>query len=439
MTESVLLIGSGGREHALAEEMSKSPDLQYIYCAPGNTGTATIDKVENVSFGPSDLSEIVRFAREHREGLTVMIGPEAPLVNGLADQLRSEGIFVFGPGATAAQLEGSKGFASQFMLDYGIPQPNSQTVHTMDEAHRAIQNRMPQEIVLKADGLAGGKGVVLPKTKEETETTLASMLSGESFDNAGAGGVVIQERLSGPEVSVFVISDGKNYSIIPFFAQDHKRRDDGDLGPNTGGMGAYTPIPPSMINEQQLIAIQDIAARSIDGMTDKGIPYEGVLYMGIMLAKERADMPVVIEYNARFGDPEAQVILPSLTAAGVDVYHMIRDTAAGTVFDLTTVRPVDGAALTVCLTAKGYPEAPEKGEVIYGLDKTYPNVTIHHGGTKQSERDIVSASGRVIYVTGQGASVSLAANAAYAAIGKDAIHFNGMHYRMDIGHQAHKL
>jgi phosphoribosylamine--glycine ligase len=436
---SVLIIGSGGREHALAVEMNTSPDIGRIYCAPGNPGTATADKTENLAFGPNDTAEIIKFAVANKEGLTVVIGPEAPLVAGLADRLRQENIPVFGPNRAAAKLEGSKSFASDFMRKYAIPQPESQTVHTVDQARRAIENRPPETMVLKADGLAGGKGVVLPTTIEEAELTLASMLSGESFESAGADGVVIQERLSGPEVSVFVISDGDAHSIIPFFAQDHKRLGTGDTGPNTGGMGAYTPVPEKMFNEQGLSKIREIAAQTIAGMAKEGTPYQGVLYIGLMLAKEHEGDPVVIEYNARFGDPETQVILRSLTGIGVDVYGMIRDTAAGSTPDLGAPKFTGQAALTVCLAAKGYPEKPEKGAVIHGLGKTYPNVIVHHGGTKQDGAEVVVSGGRVLYVTGQGASVDEAAAAAYAAIGKDGIHFEGMQYRTDIGYQARKV
>lgn len=434
--ESVLLIGGGGREHAFALEMSKSPQLDEIAWAAANPAIDTIDKAEDVSRITNNTDEIVHFAAERKSGLTVVIGPEAPLVTGLSDKLRQEDISVFGPSAAAAQLEGSKGFASDFMKRYNIPQPHSVRVRNTEEAFRVLANMPAEEIVLKADGLAGGKGVVLPSTKEEVSLTVTSMFNGESFDNAGANGIVIQERLTGPEVSVFVISDGENYSIVPFFAQDHKRLGTGDIGPNTGGMGTYTPVPAKMINERQLEKIQEIASKTINGMAAESTPYQGVLYMGLMLANERQGDPVVIEYNVRFGDPEAQVVLSSLTDSGVDVYQMIRETAAGHAPDLGPPQFMGRAALSVCLAAKGYPEKPEKGAVIHGLNKTYPNVTIHHGGTAQKDKDIVVNGGRVLYVTGRGESVDEAAAAAYAAIGEEGIHFDGMQYRTDIGYQA---
>ena len=432
----VLVIGGGGREHALTHEMNKSSKVDHITCAPGNPGTTTLEKAENVPFGPSDTSDILQLAQSLQDDLTVVIGPEAPLVDGLGDTLREHGISVFGPNANAAQLEGSKGFASDFMTRHGIPQPESIIVRNMEEALNAISDRNPETYVIKADGLAGGKGVVLPGTREDAEMTLFSMLSEGSFDRAGENGVVIQERLSGPEVSVFVISDGQNYSIIPFFAQDHKRLGDGDKGPNTGGMGAYTPVPAAMINDRQLEKIQEIAKLTIEGMSSEGTPYQGVLYVGLMLADQYDGDPVVIEYNARFGDPETQVILTSLTDSGVDVYDMIHGTATGHVPDLGPPQFSGRAALTVCLAAKGYPEQPEKGVVIHGLDKSYLDVIIHHGGTEQLGNDIVVSGGRVLYITGRGESVEEAAKAAYAAIGENSIHFDGMQYRTDIGHQA---
>ena len=435
---SVLLIGGGGREHAFALEMSKSPDLEEIAWASSSPAVSTIEKAIDVSSNTGSIGEIVRFAVERKSGLTVVIGPEVPLVNGLGDALREEGVAVFGPSAAAARLEGSKRFATEFMDRHDIPYPKSVIALDLGEASRALEGKLPEDVVLKADGLAAGKGVVLPSTREEMEQVLSLMFDGKSFDNAAANGLLIQERVTGPEVSVFVISDGENYSIVPFFAQDHKRLGTGNVGPNTGGMGTYTPVPAEMINERQLAKIQEIAAKTIKGMAVEGTPYQGVLYMGLMLAEERGGDPVVIEYNARFGDPEAQVVLSSLTDSGVDVYNMIRETAAGHVPDLGPPQFLGRAALSVCLAAQGYPdpEATKKGAIIHGLDRTYPNVTIHHGGTKQDGDNILVNGGRVLYVTGRGESVDEAAAAAYAAIGEDGIHFEGMQYRTDIGYQA---
>lgn len=448
MSESVLIVDGGGRGHALAEAIAQSPDVENIYCAPGNAGTASLDRgrVTNLPFGPSDLGEIRDFARQTDDELLVVVGPEAPLVAGMGDQLRLEkGVSVFGPNAAAARLEGSKVFASEFMQRHGIPQPDSRVARSVEEAMWLVGGRDPNTLVLKADGLAGGKGVVLPDTSEEMVDTIYRMLSGNGFEGAGKTGIVIQERLTGPELSVFVMSDGENYSIIPYFAQDHKRRDAGDKGPNTGGMGAYTPVSATMLNATQLADIEHIAAQAISGMAmeaekDKtAAPYQGVLYMGLMLARQLGGQLTVIEFNARFGDPEAQVILPTLTNAGVDMYTMLRETADGRVPDLGAPQFAGRAALTVCLAAKGYPENPEKGAIIAGLDRAYPNVTIYHGSTKAHGGKVVVDGGRVLYVTGQGETVDQAAAAAYAAIGEESVHFPGMHFRDDIGHQARSL
>ena len=401
----VLLVGSGGREHALAEAMGVSSDLDRIYCAPGNLGTDMMLKAENMPFGPKDMSEIVSFAEAKGSGLTVVVGPEQPLVAGLADQLRARDIAVFGPGAAAARLEGSKIFAHEVMDRAGILQPPTIVARDREEAFRAVSGRRPEDMVIKADRLAGGKGVVLPKDGDEMYRTILDMLSGKAYNKAGESGILIQERLTGPEVSIFVISDGKNHSVIPHFAQDHKRLGDGDMGPNTGGMGAYTPIPEGMISERQQEQIDEIADRTIKGMSDRGTPYKGVLYMGLMLANEYDGDPVVIEYNARFGDPEAQVVLPTLTEAGVDVYDMIRETATGRVPDLSRAQLAGQAALTVCLAAEGYPDRPRSGVPIHGLDTHYPGTTVYHGGTSLVENQVVTAGGRVLYVTGRGESV----------------------------------
>jgi len=428
----VLVVGNGGREYELTRQLAWAADINKVYALPGNAGTALLTSVENVDLSPTDVPAIVAFARD-RAISTVLIGPEAPLMAGLSDALRAEGIAVFGASRAAIILEASKGFAADFMKRHAIPQPQYWTVHSLEEALAVIKDRNPDTYVLKADGLAAGKGVVLPETIDEAERALELMFSGEGFDAAGKDGVVIQERLHGPEVSAFAISDGTDFILLPF-AQDHKRLLDGNEGPNTGGMGAYTPLPTSIVNEDQTAQIHAIAAQSIAGMASEGTPYQGVLYIGLMLAQERGDTPVVIEYNARFGDPEAEVLLPALSESGVDVAHLLLQTAQGNLPALTLTSPT--SVLTVCLAASGYPERPRKGDLIEGLEKTYENVIIHHAGTKRTDDAIVTNGGRVLYVTGFGATPDEAAVHAYAAIGKDAIHFEGMQYRTDIGYQA---
>lgn len=428
----VLVVGNGGREYELVRQFAWAADIQKVYAIPGNAGTALLDSVENVELSPTDVPSIVSFVRE--KGVSsVIIGPEAPLLAGLSDALRADGATVFGASKAAAMLEASKGFAAEFMKRHAIPQPQYWIAHSLDEGLAVIKDRNPESYVLKADGLAGGKGVVLPKTDAEAHAALALMFSGEGFDAAGKEGVVIQERLHGPEVSAFAISDGKNFILLPF-AQDHKRLLDGDEGPNTGGMGAYTPLPAHIVSEQQRTQIHTIAEQSIVGMANESTPYQGVLYIGLMLAEEHGDSPVVIEYNARFGDPEAEVLLPALSESGIDVAHLLLQTATG---NLPTLHPSFSASvLTVCLAASGYPESPRKGDLIEGLEKTYENVIIHHAGTKESADGIVTSGGRVLYVTGFGATADEAAAHAYAAIGENAIHFKDMQYRTDIGYQV---
>lgn len=428
----VLVVGSGGREYELTRQLAWTADIEKVYTLPGNAGTELLASVENVDLSPTDVPSIVSFVRE-RAIETVLIGPEAPLLAGLSDALRAEGVYVFGASRPAAMLEASKAFAADFMKRQGIPQPQYWTARSLEQALELIKDRDPATYVLKADGLAAGKGVVLPQTIQEAEEALTRMFSGEGFDAAGKEGVVIQERLHGPEVSAFAISDGTNFILLPF-AQDHKRLLDNDEGPNTGGMGAYTPLPSSVVSEEQAARIHAIAAQSITGMASEGTPYQGVLYIGLMLAEERNNTPVVIEYNARFGDPEAEVLLPALSESDIDVAHLLLQAAKG---NLPPVTPsLTGAALTVCLAASGYPESPRKGDPISGLEKTYENVIIHHAGTKSVDDSIVTNGGRVLYVTGLGATPDEAAAHAYAAIGDDAIHFDGMQYRSDIGYQV---
>ncbi|MDN5274911.1 MAG: Phosphoribosylamine--glycine ligase [Candidatus Saccharibacteria bacterium] len=428
----VLVVGSGGREHELVRQLAWTADIQKVYAIPGNAGTALLDIVENVDLSVTDVPAIVAFVHEHAV-TTVLIGPEAPLLAGLSDALRAEGIVVFGASKAAAMLEASKAFAAGFMRRQGIPQPQYWTVHSLEEALEVIKERDPTTYVLKADGLAAGKGVVLPQTTYEAEEALQLMFSGEGFDAAGKDGVVIQERLHGPEVSAFAISDGTNVILLPF-AQDHKRLLDNNEGPNTGGMGAYTPLPSYIVSEDQTARIHAIAAQSITGMANEGNPYQGVLYIGLILAEERGGAPVVIEYNARFGDPEAEVLLPALSESDVDVAHLLIQTAHGT---LPAIHPsFKTSVLTVCLAASGYPQTPRKGDLIEGLENTYENVIIHHAGTKKVDDTTLTNGGRVLYVTGFGPTLDEAAAHAYAAIGENAIHFEGMQYRTDIGYQG---
>jgi phosphoribosylamine--glycine ligase len=433
-TYSVLVLGNGGREHELTRQLSLSSNIQTIYAAPGNAGIAQLDKTTNIDLQPTDSNAVAAFVQQSAISF-VVIGPEAPLMAGVSDALRARGIAVFGHSKQATQLEASKAFAASFMQRHAIPQPAQWTVHNLPEALAVIAGKPARNYVLKADGLAGGKGVVLPESDQEAQTTLTAMFSGQSFEGAGRETVVIQERLHGPEVSAFVASDGTNLVLLPF-AQDHKRLKDHDKGPNTGGMGAYAPVPESIADPAIAQKIRAIAEQSIQGMREDGIPYQGVLYIGLMLAEERGGDPVVIEYNARFGDPETEILLPVLQTAGFDVANMLQRVAQGDISQLATPSTQGQAALTVCLAASGYPESPRKGDIIHGLDTPYPDVIVHHAGTQETDGTIRTNGGRVLYITGIGKTIDQAAARAYAAIGPEGIHFDGMQYRTDIGHQA---
>lgn len=421
----VLIIGSGGREYELGRAVYASDEVDAVNFLPGNAGTGELNYGRNITGDPLDLSA----------DTFVIIGPEAPLVAGEADRLREKGRLVFGPSAAAARLEASKAEAVLFMRENDISQPISTIVTNPVDAIEFLRERKPTSYVIKADGLAGGKGVVLPDSMTEALNTVNGMMDGTLFDGAGKDCIVFQERLTGPEVSLFVISDGSNFTLLPL-AQDHKRLYEGDRGPNTGGMGAYAPAN-QLLSERQMEKAYGIAEKSIKGMEAKGTPYQGVLYIGLMLAEERGGDPVVIEYNCRFGDPETEVVLPLLEQAGVNIHHLLRSSAEGQLHlsSPTTLLAIGGAALTVCLAAPGYPDKPEKGGLIKGLDSLYDDVIIHHAGTAKQDGEFVTSGGRVLYVTGFGENMDEAAERAYAAVGGNGVHFTGMQYRKDIGHQ----
>ncbi|QQS18743.1 phosphoribosylamine--glycine ligase [Candidatus Saccharibacteria bacterium] len=430
---TVLIIGSGGREHALAWGMAQSSAVEKVYVSPGNAGTAHEQKCENVAV--NGAYETVAFCQNNHIDL-VVIGPEAPLVEGLSDALREASIVVFGASKLAAQLEGSKAFATQFMQKHDITIPESVIVTSAEGADAAMKIfGGPENSVLKANGLAGGKGVFLPDTAAEAADAIQKITSG-AMDGDGSR-FVVQARNHGPEVSVFVLSDGTNYKVIPLASQDHKRLLAGDKGPNTGGMGVYAPLPDWMLSAAQWEKIEVIAEKTITAMAAENTPYQGVLYMGLMLAEELAGDPLVIEYNVRFGDPETEVIIPLLHGNGVDIYDMLYATAAGTLADFAMPKEIHGAALTICLAAEGYPDSPIPGKVVEGLANEYRDVTVFHGSTKLDESgQVVTSGGRVLYVTGLGVNLAAASQAANAAIGESAIHFPAMQYRPDIAWRA---
>jgi phosphoribosylamine--glycine ligase len=425
-TEIALIIGRGGREHALAWKLAQSPRVAQVWVAPGNGGTALAGgKVANVDLQEGDFAGLIEFAR--RSGVTLtIVGPEAPLADGIVDTFQAAGLRCFGPSKTAAQIEASKAFAKDFMARHGIPTARHATFTDFDRALDHL-HQVDYPVVLKASGLAAGKGVILPASLAETEAALGQIMVDREFGAAGDA-VVIEERLVGPEASVLAWSDGKAVALMPA-AQDHKRVFDGDQGPNTGGMGAYAPAPlmtPALLDKVRRTVLQP----AIDGLAAEGMPYIGVLYAGMMLT---ADGPRTLEFNCRLGDPETQVILPLLASDLVDV---IEACLIGRLADLD-VRWRDGAAATVVAASEGYPGSYPKGREISGVAEAevLPGVAVFHAGTRLDDTGrLLSDGGRVLAVTGVGDDLPAALSRAYSGI--ERIHFEGMHYRRDIGAKA---
>jgi phosphoribosylamine--glycine ligase len=413
---NILLLGSGGREHALAWKLAQSPILAKLYAAPGNPGIA--EEAECVALDVTDHAAVIAFCAE-REIALVVVGPEAPLVDGLSDSLRAAGVPVFGPSQAAAQLEGSKGFTKDLCARAGIPTAGYVRTSSLDEARAALA-RFAAPYVLKADGLAAGKGVVIAETLEDAEATLADMFGG-AFGGAGAQ-VVIEEFMQGEEASFFALTDGT--AIIPFgSAQDHKRVGDGDTGPNTGGMGAYSPAPV-LTSELQARVMAEIIEPTVRTMREEGNPYQGVLFAGLMLTDQG---PKLIEYNARFGDPECQVLMMRLET---DLVTLMLACAQGELAG-AEVALRDETALTVVMAAKGYPGTPEKGGVIDLSRVASGAAKVFHAGTALNDGALVASGGRVLAVTATGRNVTEAQARAYAAV--DAITFPSGFCRRDIG------
>ncbi|NBC88181.1 MAG: phosphoribosylamine--glycine ligase [Alphaproteobacteria bacterium] len=418
---NVLLLGSGGREHALAWKLAQSPSLSTLYASPGNAGIA--EEAECVALDVTDHTAVATFCR-NRDIALVVIGPEAPLVDGLADSLRNAGLAVFGPSQAAARLEGSKGFTKDLCARAGIPTAGYVRTTSPDEARAALA-RFGAPFVLKADGLAAGKGVVIADDIEAAEIALADMFGGQ-FGEAGAE-VVIEEFMAGEEASFFALTDGA--TIVPFgTAQDHKRVGEGDAGPNTGGMGAYSPAPV-LTSELQTQVMAEIIEPTVATMHADGVPFVGVLYAGLMLTTEG---PKLIEYNARFGDPECQVLMMMLRD---DLARMMHLCATGKLDELDEASPQfeSGAALTVVMAANGYPGTPEKGGAIDVGGPHHDRVKIFHAGTALKDGTLVANGGRVLNVTAMGANVAEAQRLAYEAV--DKVSFPGGFCRRDIGHK----
>lgn len=419
---NVLVLGSGGREHALAWAIAKSPRLDSLFVAPGNGGTATIAK--NVPLDMNDADAVIGFARSENIDL-VVVGPEAPLVAGVADAIRAAGIAVFGPGAQGARLEGSKSFSKEFMLAHGLPTACYKKCTSQDEAMDYL-HEVGAPIVVKADGLAAGKGVVVAEDMEEAEEAVRDCFAGD-FGEAGSV-VVIEEMLEGPECSMLAfLSEGKALAMP--CAQDHKRAFDGDLGPNTGGMGVYSPVPcvtPELEAAMQEI-MQNAAAATAKEFDDA---YTGVLYGGFMLT---AEGPKLLEFNARFGDPETQVIMPRLESDALEAFYMV---ATGKL-DALDLRWTDQVAVCVVLASDGYPGSYEKGKVILGIEEAeeLDGVTVFHAGTAFNQDDeLVTNGGRVLNVVALADTFEDARELAYEAC--DKINFEGKQYRHDIALRA---
>ena len=417
----LLVIGSGGREHAIAWRLAQSPRVSRVYVAPGNAGTALEDGLFNVDL--DTIPELVMFAQGEGVHATV-VGPEGPLAAGVVDAFRAADLRIFGPTKAAAQLESSKDFAKRFMQRHGIPTARHQTF-TDAAAARAHLDKTGAPVVIKADGLAAGKGVVVATTLAEAREAIDMMLAGNKLGEAGHH-VVVEEFMDGEEASFIVMVDGKN--VLPLASsQDHKRIFDGDRGPNTGGMGAYSPAPV-VTPEVHHRAMSEIIMPAVKGMAAEGIPYTGFLYAGLMI--DAAGAPRVVEFNCRLGDPETQPIFLRMKADFFElVEHAIDET-----LDRAEAQWDRRAALGVVLAAAGYPEAPRKGDEIHGLAKNEDDFHVFHAGTAARHGRVVTNGGRVLCVTALGDKVKIAAERAYEVV--ERIRFEGMQYRSDIGYRA---
>jgi phosphoribosylamine--glycine ligase len=413
----VLLVGSGGREHALAHAIAKSPLLTELVAVPGNPGIAELARL--VALDVSDHAAVVAFAQAEQIGL-VVVGPEGPLVAGLADVLRAEGVPVFGPSAAAARLEGSKGFTKELCREAGIPTAAYARFTALAPAEAYVQAQ-GAPIVVKADGLAAGKGVTVAETVDDALAALRACFAAPGAE------VVVEEFMQGEEASLFVLTEGE--AILPLAsAQDHKRVGEGDVGPNTGGMGAYSPAP-ALTPELEARALDEIVRPTVAAMRARGTPFQGVLYAGLMLT---AEGPKLVEYNCRFGDPETQAVLPRLDG---DLLPLLHACATGGLAGMTT-RWREEVAITVVLAAKGYPGEPKRGGVIRGLERAsaVEGVTIFHAGTARRGGELVAAGGRVLNVTALGATLAEARARAYRAV--DLVDWPDGFCRRDIGWRA---
>ncbi len=420
----VLVIGNGGREHALVWKLAKSPLVTHVLWAPGNFAAVTNPKVKILPLKIDDLQAITNLAQNQGVSL-VVVGPEGPLVGGIGDMCRQRGISIFGPSCKGAQLEGSKVFAKKFFVKHGIPTAQASIFTKFTDA-LAYARTQPKPLVIKADGLAAGKGVIICKDHTEVEHALQEIMEQKVFGEAGRQ-VLIEECLSGTEVSVHAITDGETYQLLAS-AQDHKRIFDGDLGPNTGGMGAYSPAPIFTKELEQRVRME-IFERTLAGLRAEGIPYCGVLYAGLMLTSEG---PKILEYNCRFGDPETQVILARLENDLMEVLFA----ACNSKLKSVELKWKSSPSVCVVLTAEGYPGAYRKGDTIQGLEQAarHENVCLFHAGTSLQENRVVTSGGRVLGITTLGENLREALERAYSVA--SLIQFEGKHYRHDIAAKA---
>ena len=419
----VLVVGSGGREHAIAWKIANSGGVAKVYVAPGNAGTSREERVENVPISATDIHGLLGFARKEKVGLTI-IGPEAPLVAGITDAFQDAGMKCFGPTRGAAQLEGSKTFTKEFLARHGIPSAAFGAFDAIEPARDYIR-KQPLPIVIKADGLAAGKGVIIAQTQEEAFEAADAMLSGKAFGEAGKR-VVVEELLRGEEASFIVMTDGLH--VLPLAtSQDHKARDDGDKGPNTGGMGAYSPAPV-VTPEVHARIMREVIEPTVVGMASEGLPYTGFLYAGLMISPDGRIK--VLEFNCRCGDPETQPIMLRLKAD----LSMLCLAALDRTLDRVHAAWDDRTALGVVMAAGGYPEQYRKGDAIAGLPRGEADFKVFHAGTDVKNGQVVTNGGRVLCVTALGTSVTAARKKAYDIVAR--IHWDGVYYRRDIGYQA---
>lgn len=413
----ILVVGGGGREHAICWKLSKEKNVEKIYCAPGNAGIANV--AECVNIGDTNIEELLKFAKENEIGLTI-VGPEVPLVMGIVDEFEKEGLRVFGPNKKCAQLEGSKAFSKEFMIKHNIPTAKYKEYTNLEEAISEIDS-FGYPVVIKADGLAAGKGVVIPENREDAIATLKEMMSDKKFGAAGDK-IVIEEFLKGIETSILAFVD--NDTIVPMAsAKDHKKVNNYEQGPNTGGMGTFSP---SEIYTEELAnkVKETVLEKTLEGFKKDGLNFKGILFVGLMITE---DGEKVLEYNVRFGDPETQSVLFRLETDLHEIMEAILDNKLKDI----EINYSDDEAVCVMLTSGGYPDSYEKGKIITGLENLDDDIVVFHSGTKMFDGNLVTNGGRVIGITAKSVTVKDAAEKVYENIKK--INFEGMHYRTDIG------